>query len=512
MVDVCIIGGGAAGLMLAHSLPPSLSVTVLTKENPFSSNTALAQGGIAASIGPADYSASHAADTLSASANHANAERVVMMVQEGQRLIEKLMSQGLPFDADTAGLPLLGQEAAHSTRRILHAGGDQTGKMLLQHLLAQTENRVERVPYSSVLELLMNDGECGGVCIEDAFEKRSVIQAHHTVLATGGIGQLYSQTSNSTVATGDGLSLAFHAGSVLEDLEFVQFHPTVFTLNGQSCGLISEAVRGEGAWLVDSAGQRIMTDLHPLMELAPRDIVARATERHWQQNGPVFLDARHIEQFKMKFPSIYRNCMNHQINPEIHPIPVRPGAHFHMGGVRTNEWGETTIPRLYAIGEVASTGVHGANRLASNSLLEGLVFAKRLADKIQTCGFSHTEMVFQLAEPTKNFTLPSDLQLRMTEQVGILRDVDELKNFTADFPLMRFELQQYSAQQIKEIHRYTASCLIAEAALIRNESRGAHYRSDAPAPSEDWTGKTVELSANGRTIGERQLQQKETIS
>lgn len=295
MVDVCIIGGGAAGLMLAHSLPPSLSVTVLTKENPFSSNTALAQGGIAASIGPADYSASHAADTLSASANHANAERVVMMVQEGQRLIAKLMSQGLPFDADTAGLPLLGQEAAHSTRRILHAGGDQTGKMLLQHLLAQTENRVERVPYSSVLELLMNDGECGGVCIEDAFEKRSVIQAHHTVLATGGIGQLYSQTSNSTVATGDGLSLAFHAGSVLEDLEFVQFHPTVFTLNGQSCGLISEAVRGEGAWLVDSAGQRIMTDLHPLMELAPRDIVARATERHWQQNGPVFLDARHIE-------------------------------------------------------------------------------------------------------------------------------------------------------------------------------------------------------------------------
>lgn len=183
-----------------------------------------------------------------------------------------------------------------------------------------------------------------------------------------------------------------------------------------------------------------------------------------------------------------------------------------MGGVRTNEWGETNIPRLYAIGEVASTGVHGANRLASNSLLEALVFAKRLADKIQSCSFSHQETVFQLAEPTKNFTLPCDLQLRMTQQVGILRDVEELKNFAADFPLLRFDLQHYSAQQIKRIHRYTASCLIAEAALIRNESRGAHFRSDAPAPSENWTGRTVGLSTTGITIGERKLQQKETIS
>ena len=512
MVDICIIGGGAAGLMLAHSLPSSLSVAVLTKENPFSGNTALAQGGIAASIGPGDYSASHAADTISAAANHADAERVKVLVQEGRALIENLLAQGLPFDADTDGLPMLGQEAAHSTRRIVHAGGDQSGKILQQHLLAQTENRVIRVPYSSALELLMNDGKCAGVCVEDASGKRSVIQAQHTVLATGGIGQLYSQTSNSTVATGDGLSLAFHAGAVLEDLEFVQFHPTVFTLNGQSCGLISEAVRGEGAWLVDSAGQRIMADIHPLMELAPRDIVARATERHWQQKGPVFLDARHIQRFKMKFPSIYKNCRNHHINPEYQAIPVRPGAHFHMGGVRTNEWGETNIPRLYAIGEVASTGVHGANRLASNSLLEGLVFAKRLADKIQSYGLDSKKSIFHSAEPTKRFSLPADLQMRMTQQVGILRDAHELKNFTVDFPLLQFDLQQYSGQQIKEIHRYTASSLIAKAALFRNESRGAHYRSDAPAPSENWTGKTVGLSTTGITIGVRKLQQKETVS
>lgn len=183
-----------------------------------------------------------------------------------------------------------------------------------------------------------------------------------------------------------------------------------------------------------------------------------------------------------------------------------------MGGVRTNEWGETNIPRLYAIGEVASTGVHGANRLASNSLLEGLVFAKRLADKIQSYGLDSKKSIFHSAEPTKRFSLPADLQMRMTQQVGILRDAHELKNFTVDFPLLQFDLQQYSGQQIKEIHRYTASSLIAKAALFRNESRGAHYRSDAPAPSENWTGKTVGLSTTGITIGVRKLQQKETVS
>lgn len=511
MVDVCIIGGGAAGLMLAHSLPQSLSVVVLTKEDPFSSNTALAQGGIAASIGPGDQTADHAADTRSAAANHAAPDRVEFLVQEGKTLMESLLSQGLPFDADPAGSPMLGQEAAHSARRILHAGGDQTGKMLLQYLRIKTENHIKLMPFHTVLELATNKGECIGICVEDAFGKRSVIQAHHTVLATGGIGKLYSQTSNSPVATGDGLSLAFHAGAILEDLEFVQFHPTVFTLKGKSCGLISEAVRGEGAYLVDSVGKRIMEGVHPSMELAPRDIVARAIEWHWQQKGPVFLDARHIQDFHAKFPSIHKNLGTHLIAPEKQVIPVRPGAHFHMGGVRTNEWGETNISRLYAIGEIASTGVHGANRLASNSLLESLVFAKRLATRIQTYGFTYQESRFALHMPTKEFSLPANLQLRMTQQVGILREVDALRKFTSDFPLVRFDLHHYSGQQIKEIHRYTASSLIAEAALYRDESRGAHYRSDAPRPSEQWTGKTVELSLDGVAIGERKIYQKETV-
>lgn len=512
MFDVCIIGGGIAGLMLAHSLPSSLSIAVLTKEDSFSSNTALAQGGVAASIGPGDHPTSHATDTLFASAGHADAERVKLLTTEGLAIIESLLSRGLPFDANQAGLPLLGREAAHSTKRILHAGGDQTGKMFLQYFLAVTEDHVKRLPYSSVLELVLRDGQCVGVCIEDDQGNRSIIQAHHIVLATGGIGQLYSQTSNSSVATGDGLSLALHAGAVLEDLEFVQFHPTVLTLNGKSHGLISEAVRGEGAWLVNADGQRIMTGVHPLMELAPRDIVARAIEWHWQQKGPVFLDARPIQQFKSKFPSIFTNCHNLHINPEQELIPVRPGAHFHMGGVQTDEWGATTVPRLYAIGEVASTGVHGANRLASNSLLEGLVFAKRLASKLLRTGFNFKEKEIQLAEVTKEFALPVNLQVRMTKQVGILREIDKLQKFNADFPLRLFDLQHYSSQHIKHIHRYTACSLIAKAALLRDESRGAHYRSDTPDTSAQWTGKTVELSLAGITFGERLLQQKETVS
>ncbi|ANU22579.1 L-aspartate oxidase [Planococcus donghaensis] len=511
MFDVCIIGGGIAGLMLAHSLPSSLSIAVLTKEDSFSSNTALAQGGIAASIGPGDHPTSHAMDTLSAGAEHAHAKRVNLLTTEGLAIIESLLSRGLPFDATEEGLPLLGREAAHSTKRILHAGGDQTGKMFLQYFLAVTEDHVKRLPYSSVLELIVRDGECVGVCVEDALGNRSTIQAHHTVLATGGIGQLYSQTSNSFVATGDGLSLAFHAGAVLEDLEFVQFHPTVLTLHGQSHGLISEAVRGEGALLVNAAGQRIMTGIHPLMELAPRDIVARAIERHWQQKGPVFLDAQSIEQFELKFPSIFKNCTDLHIDPERELIPVRPGAHFHMGGVQTDEWGATTVPRLYAIGEVASTGVHGANRLASNSLLEGLVFAKRLASKLLCTGFNFVEKEIHLADGTKEFILPADLQLRMTQQVGILRNVETLQKFNADFPLHRFDLQQYSSQHIKDIHRYTASSLIATAALLRKESRGAHYRDDTPEASTQWTGKTVELSLAGHTFGKRLVQQKETV-
>ncbi|WP_017379212.1 L-aspartate oxidase [Paenisporosarcina sp. TG-14] len=511
MFDICIIGGGVAGLMLAHSLPSSMSIVILTKEDSFTSNTSLAQGGIAASLAPYDSPSTHALDTMLATANHANTERVDLLVHEGKALVEKLMSQGLPFDATSSGIPDLGQEAAHTKRRILHAGGDQTGKILMHYLLKQTQEKVTRLPFHTVLELKIDEGRCTGVLVSDEHGHRHIIYATHVVLATGGIGQLYSQTSNSSVATGDGLSLAYHAGAILEDLEFVQFHPTIFTLNGKSCGLISEAVRGEGAFLVNQDGVRVMNDVHPLLELAPRDIVARVIEWSWQKNDPVYLDARHIHGFEKKFPSIYANCVRHGINPLHELLPVRPGAHFHMGGVQTNDVGETSIPQLYALGEVASTGVHGANRLASNSLLEGLVFAERLA----------TRLVENLILPGQKRTLQiqthmphgelTNMQLRMTEQVGIIRQENELHEFISDFPVKRLKLCDYSNQQIQYFHRYTTSSLIAKSAYLRTESRGGHYRHDYPTSSTDWTGKVIEQSIYGVSIGTRKIERKETV-
>lgn len=511
MFDICIIGGGVAGLMLAHSLPDSMSIAILTKEDPFTSNTALAQGGIAASLAPYDSPSTHAIDTMFATADHAHHQRVELMVNEGKVLIEKLMSQGLPFDANALGLPELGQEAAHTHRRILHAGGDQTGKMLMNYLLKLTQEKVTRFPFHIVLKLQMEDGRCTGALVSNQQGQQHLINANHIVLATGGIGQLYSQTSNSPIATGDGLSLAYHAGAILEDLEFVQFHPTIFTLNGKSCGLISEAVRGEGAFLVNQDGIRVMKDVHPLLELAPRDIVARVIEWHWQKNDPIYLDARHIHQFEMKFPSIYANCLRHGVNPLHDLMPVRPGAHFHMGGVQTNDVGETSIPQLYAIGEVASTGVHGANRLASNSLLEGLVFAERLAKRLEENVIrSITPFINDIDSSFIQFSTGT-MQLRMTEQVGIIRNGVGLSDFIQEFPLYPRKLEEYSIEVIQQIHRYTTSSLIAHSAFLRTESRGGHYRQDYPAVSEDWTGKIIEQSINGTSINTRKIERKETV-
>jgi L-aspartate oxidase len=511
MYDVCIIGGGVAGLMLAHSLPSSMRIAILTKDHSNISNTALAQGGIAASLSSSDSPSNHAVDTMEATANHAHGERVDILVSEGKRLVEQMMTSGLPFDSTKDGFPDLGQEAAHTKRRILHAGGDQTGKMLMQFLLEQTEGKVTRLPFHAVLECVISNGSCTGVIVSDHFGQKQTISATHVVLATGGIGQLYSQTSNSPVATGDGLSLAYHAGAILEDLEFVQFHPTIFTMKGKSCGLISEAVRGEGAFLVNQDGLRIMEDVHPMAELAPRDIVARAIEWHWQKNDPVYLDARHIQRFEHKFPSIYANCLKHGVNPLLDLLPVRPGAHFHMGGVKTNDTGATSIKNLYAIGEVASTGVHGANRLASNSLLEGLVFATRLAKTL--IGWDKTyEQNPLLKTGLQALDLNiKDMQLRMTEQVGILREGTGLNAFVADHPLRTFKLSDYTAQDVQLIHRYTACSLIGKSAVLRTESRGGHYRTDFPITNDDWTGKVIELSIDGIALQTREIESKETV-
>lgn len=513
MFDVLIIGGGVAGLMLAHKLPTHMRIACITKDEPSNSNTKLAQGGIAASLSPLDRPSIHATDTILATANHADPFMVNLLVHEGKEVVEDLIRQGLPIDLSSSGLPALGHEGAHTHRRIVHAGGDQTGKVLQHFLMEQTKNKITLLPYRTAVELIVLDGQCVGVLVLHPSGQQEAFYAKHIVLATGGIGQLYSHTSNSSVATGDGLSLAYQAGAILEDLEFVQFHPTILTINGKSCGLVSEAVRGEGAFLVNKTGDHIMKNVHPLEELAPRDIVARAIEWHWQKGDPIFLDARHITAFKHLFPSIYANCLKHRVNPLTDLIPVRPGAHFHMGGVKTNDFGETTIAHLYAIGEVASTGVHGANRLASNSLLEGLVFGSRLASFIT----QKQESQFVLIKPAQvvDHHFPSQnreqLTERMTTQVGILRRHDSLQKFVTDFPIQPVQLNGLSLDKVKRAHRNLASSLLAKSALLRTESRGGHYREDYPSPSHEWDGKVIEQSIHGIQYSTREIGIKELV-
>ena len=518
MFDVCIIGGGAAGLMLAHSLPPHFKIAVLTKDAPATANSTLAQGGIAASLDFLDSPEAHAEDTLQATAGHSSPERVEILTREGEAAIRELMADGLPYDKDDAGEPLLGMEGAHRIRRILHSGGDQTGKMLMGYLMKKTENRIHSFPLHQALELLTGNGRCHGVLASDKTGQRKVFNARHTVLATGGVGALYSHTSNSPVAEGDGLSLAYRGGAILEDLEFVQFHPTILTIGGKSKGLISEAVRGEGALLVNRDGQSIMEAVHPLKELAPRDVVARAIEWHWQERGPVFLDARQIADFSKKFPSILKNCLAQGINPETELMPVRPGAHFHMGGVKTDDKGATNIAGLYAIGEIASTGVHGANRLASNSLLEAIVFAKRLADMLSQATIAESEQFhindWNFAALPPSIAIPPQPLMRanMTRSVGILREKTHLKEFIQKYPLQRIDnLLSLSNEEINSFHRSTACTLLATAAYWRDESRGAHFRMDHPSLSVHWQGKVIELSVDGISITDRKIHSKETV-
>ncbi|CAM3998258.1 L-aspartate oxidase [Lederbergia lenta] len=504
LFDVIIVGGGIAGKMLAHRLPASMSIACITKEKHVS-NSIIAQGGIAAAIAPDDHPVSHFEDTIAAANAHADIDRVNLLVTEGSKSVQALIEEGLLFDRDPFGNWSFGQEAAHSKRRILHAGGDATGKGIMDFLEAKTDDKLSLLTNLVVVELIMIDGKCAGVIVLDSVRKKSRIYGKHIVLATGGIGQLYENTSNAVIASGDGISLAYHAGALLADLEFVQFHPTILQLSGKSEGLISEAVRGEGALLIDEDGRRIMEGVHPSLELAPRDIVARAIEENYQKQKKVFLNAQSITGFSDKFPTIYRNCLHHSIDPLTENIPVRPGAHFHMGGIRTNEWSETSIPYLYAIGETACTGVHGANRLASNSLLESLVFAERAAQMIQSKINSSYHIVND--EPFQERTLSSlpsieEMKKMMTTFAGIIRDQAGLERL---LDRLRPSFEQLSATNFSDLafpmlkiaHFLTSSYLIAQSALLRTESRGAHYRSDVENPDDKWSGKVIIISKDG---------------
>jgi L-aspartate oxidase len=493
--DVLVIGSGAAGLTAALGCAP-LRVTVLTKATLISGSSAWAQGGVAAAVGKDDTPALHAADTLAAGAGLCDPRAVGLLTGEGPERVKALLDLGARFDRNSSGQLSLGREAAHSRRRILHAK-DATGSEIVRAL----GEAVLQAPEVKVLErafavdLLVEDGRVAGVLAVHADGRRMVHLAPAVVLATGGPGQLYLHTTNPREATGDGLAMAARAGARLVDLELVQFHPTALAVSrshteaGEPMPLLTEALRGEGAILIDDSGFRFMGDEHPDRELAPRDVVARAIWRRLMAGHQVFLDAREAvgDEFPERFPTVFELCRQHGLDPRKEPMPVAPAAHYHMGGIDVDGQGRTSLAGLWACGEVSSTGVHGANRLASNSLLEALVFGGRVAEDLRAR--SGRSFPSGRRVPAVPAGTPQDAELQlairrtMWEKVGVVRDekgltaaLDELEALAESQPGMAGE-----ARNLLSVGR-----LVTAAALARRESRGGHYRSDHPQPDSDW--------------------------
>ena len=493
---VLVIGSGVAGLHTAWRAAEQNDVLLLTKRSLFDSATAYAQGGIAAALGAGDSPELHRRDTLAAGAALCDAEAVQVLVEEGPARVRELQTAGAHFDLDPAGHLKLGREAAHSTNRIVHAHGDQTGAEVARTLIDRVHEseRVGVIEKARVLDLIVRRGECVGVRASLAGRSADII-ADVTVLATGGCGQVFRYTTNPVVATGDGFAIAHRAGARLADMEFVQFHPTALDTPENPLQLISEAVRGEGAILLNSAGERFMPRRHRLAELAPRDVVARSIFRE-QRRGKVFLDARKLGAgFSKRFPGIFAICMARGIDPRRDLIPVTPAAHYMMGGVVTDLRGRSTLKRLYAVGEVARTGVHGANRLASNSLLEGLVFAERVARDLATIKPLQSEpalgewTVPLLADRGAAQVSADNVRAIMWGDAGIARTAKGLR--TALGALVGIE-ERLPAGATEEQNLVQTARLIAEAALKRKESRGGHYRSDFPKPERSWQGRHIE--------------------
>ncbi len=501
--DYIIVGSGIAGLYAALLAQEHGSVLVLTKGPIEECNTRYAQGGIAAPVGPDDSPDLHLEDTLVAGAGLVNEEAARILTSEAADRIADLVRFGVPFDT-VEGEIALGREGAHSRPRILHAGGDSTGQhiemtvsslarlsrvTIMEHCLAR-EIRVEK---GAVLGLEALDARTG---TSEEFECRFLI------LATGGCGQLYRVSTNPPVTTGDGVALAYRAGAEIMDMEFIQFHPTALRLPGVPAFLISEAVRGEGAILRDESGRRFMPDYHPQAELAPRDIVARAIVTEMTRSGSdrVHLDITHLppEKVSSRFPQIYRFCREHGVDITREPIPVSPAAHYTMGGVRTNTWGETTLAGLYACGEAACMGLHGANRLASNSLLETVVFAKRVVQRTLDSPGTPDEPAPDarpLASPVAAEAPRADrtaLQALMWEKAGIVRDGPALADAARLLSAWDAALPAPSDRPSHELANLVlAGRLVTEGALQREESRGAHYRRDFPEPRPEWLRHTV---------------------
>jgi L-aspartate oxidase len=498
--DFVIVGGGIAGLRAAIELAPAGRVVVLTKADPAESNTGYAQGGIAAAVGRDDSPALHAADTLRAGDGLCDAAAVQVLVEHGAEGVRDLIAWGAAFERDAAGELALGREAAHSVRRVLHAG-DATGREIGRVLWRKVNSlpSVSIVDHALVTELLVDPGAAvsvRGVAYHDARGDRQELQARATLLATGGAGQVFRETTNPAVATGDGIALAYQAGARVADLEFVQFHPTALNHPGAPRFLISEALRGEGARLVNCHGEAFMTAYHPGGDLAPRDVVARGIVRESDRTGgPVYLTLAHLDpQFVAgRFPTITAMCAQVGLDLARDPIPVGPAAHYIMGGVDTDEWARTSLPGLFAAGEVACTGVHGANRLASNSLLEGLVFGARAAQAMMgpprpAAPKADRRMADdpgsgQSSPPSAASASAGSRQAvrdLMWRSAGLFRTRAGLEQAVAGLDAAAAAAGPVTLEGWRERSLVTVARLIAGAALRREESRGGHFREDFP--------------------------------
>ncbi len=492
-----VIGSGVAGLHTAWRASAEGEVMILTKRSLFDSATAYAQGGIAAALGAGDSPELHRKDTLAAGAALCDAAAVEVLVEEGPARVRELHTAGADFDLEPGGAFKLGKEAAHSRRRIVHAGGDQTGAEVARTLIERVREseRIDVLEKTRVLDLIVTDGVCHGIRATRAGEPIEII-ADATVLATGGCGQVYRYTTNPAVATGDGYAIAQRGGARLADMEFVQFHPTALETPENPLALISEAVRGEGAILVNGAGVRFMTRKHRLAELAPRDIVAREIFRERQRGNAVYIDARKLGKgFARRFPGIFAICRARGIDPLNDLIPVIPAAHYMMGGIVTDLAGRSSLRRLYACGEVSRTGVHGANRLASNSLLEGLVFAERVArdmiglPKVKSAPRKKSWEAPVLEDRGAAQVAADDVRRVMWDHAGIDRTAKGLRK---GIEMLADIGQRLPVGATEEANLVSTGLLIAEGALMRKESRGGHFRSDFPRAVKKWRGKHIE--------------------
>ncbi len=500
--EVLVVGAGVAGLSVALGLGPR-KVTVVTRGRlGLGGSSPMAQGGIAAAVGADDSPSRHAADTLAVAGGLADPDVVRLLTSEAPRAIARLEELGARFDRQADSGYELSREAAHGRARVLHAGGDATGAELMRALVKAVAGAAEIQVFeqSDALELLVDQGRVVGVIVGHCNGRIALHLARAVVLASGGLGRLFSHTTNAAESTGSGLAMAARAGAQLADLEFVQFHPTALAVGADPMPLLTEALRGAGAELVDGRGRSFMRSVHPAGDLAPRDVVARAIWRRRRAGDEVFLDGRQAvgDAFPTRFPTVYRLCRDHGLDPRSQPIPVAPAAHYHMGGVWVDMEGRSSLPGLWACGEVACTGAHGANRLASNSLLEALVFGARVKDDLQaelgktlpakvmlvSAGRGAGNVPGAAKRATASAAAAIDrIRRTMWNRVGLVRDEEGLRQ-----ALERLETltKRHDPMDCEVQNQLVLARLLATAARCRRESRGSHYRQDYPQASTSW--------------------------